>query len=77
MKHRSKLSEEQQQTGYRETGQQAQAGREFADADELLRYDAAHTPVPPDIARRLRESTTGLTAPKPSWWKRWLKGNPS
>jgi hypothetical protein len=73
MKHQSKLSEESRQVG---TEQQTQspAAREFASADELLRYDAAHTPVPPAIAQRLQKSAGGLPGPKASWWKRWLGG---
>lgn len=48
--------------------------REFASAEEMLRFDAAQTSVPPGIAQRLRESTTELPRPKPSWWKRFIGG---
>lgn len=77
MKHQSKLSAEQQPSQEANAGQQTQspAAREFANADELLRYDAAHTPVPPAIAQRLRKSTADLPGPKTPWWKRWLGGN--
>jgi hypothetical protein len=74
MKQQSKLSGEQQQQHAAAHQAQAQAGREFASAEELLRYDAAHTTVPPDIARRLQKSTGDLPGPKASWWKRWLGG---
>ena len=76
MKHQTRLTGEQQQAQQVGTGQQAQspAAREFANADELLRYDAGQTPVPPEIARRLQKSTAGLPGPKPSWWKRLLGG---
>jgi len=76
MKQQSKLSPEQQQ---RASEQQAQspAAREFASAEELLRYDADHTAVPPEIAQRLQISSAGLAAPKVPWWKRWLGGTRS
>jgi hypothetical protein len=76
MKHQSEFSEEQQRSRPVGNEQQAQspATREFATAEELLRYDAAHTPVPPDIARRLQKSAGDLPKPKASWWKRWLGG---
>jgi hypothetical protein len=73
MKHQSKLSEESRQVGA-EQQTQSPAAREFANAAELLRYDAAHTTVPPAIAQRLKKSTGGLPGPKTSWWKRWLGG---
>ncbi len=76
MKQQTKLSEEQQQQAQQlGNKQQAQSAREFANAEELLRYDAAHTTVPPEIARRLQKSTADLPPPKMSWWKRWFGGN--
>jgi hypothetical protein len=73
MKQQTKLSEEQQQQATEHQTQQP-AGREFATAEELLRYDAAHTPVPPAIAQRLKKSTGALPQPKAAWWKRLLGG---
>ncbi len=71
MKHQSKLSQEQQaQLAGTEQQAQSTGAREFASVEEMLRYDAAHTPVPPDIAQRLQKSTGDLPAPKTSWWKR-------
>jgi hypothetical protein len=73
MKHQSKLSQEQQlHTAQHQT--QQPAAREFANAEELLRYDAAHTPVPPGIAQRLQKSTGDLPGPKTTWWQRWFGG---
>ena len=74
MKHQSKLSQEQQsrQVGTEQT--QSQAAREFASVEEMLRYDAAHTPVPPGIAQRLQKSTGDLPRPKTAWWKRLFGG---
>jgi hypothetical protein len=77
MKHQTKLSEEQQQQLAAAHQTQQPAGREFASADELLRYDAAHTPVPPEIAQRLQQSAGNLPGPKGSWLKRWLGGSRS
>jgi len=76
MKHQSGFSEEHQQSQQAGAQQQAQQGaaREFATAEEALRYDAAHTTVPPEIARRLQRSTRDLPQPKTAWWKRWLRG---
>ena len=75
MKHQTKLSEEQQQQQHAAEQQtQQQAAREFANAEELLRYDAAHTTVPPDIAQRLQKSTGDLPRPKTAWWKRLFGG---
>jgi len=77
MKHQSKFSAEQQQsqqTGVEHQTQQQPAVREFAGPEELLRYDAARTTVPPGIAQRLQKSTGDAPAPKGSWWKRWLGG---
>jgi hypothetical protein len=73
MKQQTKLSQEQQQQATEHQTQQP-AAREFATAEELLRYDAAHTPVPPVIAQRLQKSTGDLAEPKLAWWKRWLGG---
>jgi hypothetical protein len=73
MKQQTKLSQEQQQHAAEHQTQQPGA-REFANAEELLRYDAAHTPVPPVIAQRLQKSTGDLPQPKLAWWKRWLGG---
>ena len=77
MKHQTKLSEEQQQQS-RQVGTEQQtqqpAAREFANAEEMLRYDAAHTTVPPAIAQRLQKSTSELPQPKPAWWKRLFGG---
>ena len=75
MKQQTKLSEEQQQQQHAvEQQTQQQSAREFANAEEMLRYDAAHTTVPPGIAQRLQKSTGDLPGPKTSWWKRLFGG---
>ncbi len=45
--------------------------KEFADPDELLRFDAAQTSVPPEVAQRLRKSL-GDAPTKGAWWKKLL-----
>jgi hypothetical protein len=74
MKQQTKLSEEQQQQQHAvEQQTQQQSAREFANAEEMLRYDAAHTTVPPGIAQRLQKSTGQPGAPPPrSWWRNLL-----
>lgn len=73
MKHRVKLSSEQQQEHAAEqSSHQQQGAHEFASPEELLRFDAANTRVPPAVARRLEE-TINTPAPRPqSWWRRLL-----
>ena len=73
MKQHTKLSSEQAHVETHST--QAQAGREFADAEELLRFDAAQTVVPPMIAERLKQSAGTIlppSAPPRAWWKNLL-----
>ena len=72
MKQQTKLSPRQEHAVEHQA--QAHAGREFAGSDELLRFDAAQTAVPPEIARRLQQSAGGLPGPKTSWWKRIFGG---
>jgi hypothetical protein len=75
MKHQIKLSQEKQQQQAVEHQTQPRAAREFANAEELLRHDAAHTTVPPVIAQRLQKSTGQTSAPPPrSWWRNLLGG---
>ena len=45
---------------------------EFENAEELLRHDAIHTPVPPEIGRRLQESLYQIPPVARSWWKRFM-----
>ncbi len=75
MKHRSKLSPEQQHLEQQSAAHQTQpqAGQEFATAEELLRFDAAQTAVPPQLAERLKQSAGQLPPPpRRSWWKNLL-----
>jgi hypothetical protein len=65
-------SQEQQQAAEQQQVQQQSAPLEFRSAEEMLRHDALHTPVPPGIGRRLQESLANLPAARPSWWRRLL-----
>jgi hypothetical protein len=73
MKQQQKLSSNQQhteQTG--EQQEQRQEAHEFASAEEVLRFDAQQTPVPPEVEARLKQSTARETPPPAStkpWWK--------
>lgn len=69
MKQKHKLtSQEQQQVS--ETQTQKTEGREFATPEELLRYDAAQTEVPPTVAERLDQSLQNEPKPARSLWQR-------
>lgn len=66
-------SQEQEQLAGTES--QQTSAHEFATTEDLLRFDAEQTPVPPRVAQRLLESTRELPRPKPGWWKRLLGGS--
>jgi len=66
-------TQEQQQTVQHQE-QKAEAGREFANVEEMLRHDALHTPVPPSIAKRLEKSLGPEGPTAAPWWRRWLGG---
>jgi hypothetical protein len=75
MKRQTKLNSENEQRTEQQAQHQAeqQTAHEFANADEMLRHDAIHTPVPPAIANRLRESIGQAPPPTRAWWQRWFK----
>ena len=72
MKQQTKLSQAQQHAEAHQT--QPQAGQEFASSDELLRFDAAQTTVPPAIAERLKQSAGQLTPPPAAGWLKRIFG---
>jgi len=77
MKHQNRLttsSQAQETTSSGQETQQQQGVREFASAEEMLRHDALHTPVPPAIAHRLQESIGRTTPSSPSWWRKFFRG---
>ncbi|HEY1718693.1 MAG TPA: hypothetical protein VGH42_10445 [Verrucomicrobiae bacterium] len=69
MKHEKKFSQEQQVS---ETQSRQTTEHEFASVEELLRFDAKQTSVPPAIAERLGRSLQNESCPPRSWWRRWL-----
>ncbi len=77
MNQRSKLnSQEKAQENELASAQQKQepAPLEFATPEEMLRHDALHTPVPPNIPFRLRDSMGGIPSSRTAWWKRLFGG---
>jgi hypothetical protein len=71
MKQQTKFSQAQQETNAAQQNSRNPAGREFASAEELLRFDAQQTAVPPDIARRLQKSADQPPpSPPAKWWQR-------
>ena len=64
--------EAQQQQHAAEQQTQQQWSHEFATVEEMLRYDAAHTPVPPVVAERLQRSVNHTPKPAGSWWQRFF-----
>ena len=76
MKRETKLTQkEQEQLAAEQQQAQSSSAREFASVEEMLRHDALHTPVPPNIADRLGESIGQLPPPPPrAWWRRFFGG---
>lgn len=72
MKQESKHRSQEHQSTASASAQGANT-REFASVEELLRHDAAQTPVPPIIAERLTKSIRDLPRPSRTWWERLLK----
>ena len=79
MKRQNRLVGRQEQDQQQEQGAQHASGeelvqesvREFQSAEQLLRHDALHTPVPPRVAERLQASTATLPPPpRRPWWRR-------
>ncbi len=73
MKQQTKLSQKQEHIEEQQT--QTNLTKEFASAEELLRFDAAQTAVPPEIAQRLQKNSTDIHPPQlRSWWKNLFGG---
>ncbi len=72
MKRETKLTPREQSL-QQAAAQSEQTTREFGSADELLRFDAGQTEVPPAIAEKLRQSAAGLPSPSRPWWQRLFK----
>jgi hypothetical protein len=68
MKHQTKLIQKQEHVVEQQSRQHP--AREFVNSDELLRFDAAQTTVPPEIALRLQKSMAQISPPESRrWWK--------
>jgi hypothetical protein len=76
MKRQTKLTPQEQEqlaTGQQQT--QSSSPQEFASVEEMLRHDALHTPVPPNIEHRLADSISQLPPPPArGWWRRFFGG---
>jgi hypothetical protein len=73
MKQQTKLSQKQEQDVEQQS--HTEAVKEFATSDELFRFDAAHAPVPPEIAERLKKSAADIAPPpKRRWWRSMFGG---
>ena len=57
--------------------QHAAKGLEFAEVDDLIRFDAGQVAPPERIAVRLGESLAHSPPRKLSWWERLLSRAPS
>ena len=73
MKRQTKLSQQNEQQNAVEQQASVQSAKEFTTPEEMLRYDAAHTEVPPAVALRLKKSLES-NPPKTSWWKNLFGG---
>jgi hypothetical protein len=71
MKRHPKLSQPQQEHLASGRHTASQGAQDFADTNEMLRYDAARTLVPPEIARRLQKSLDENPT-KRSWWQKLI-----
>jgi hypothetical protein len=69
MKQEQKLSTGQEQELSAQTRTVNTTELHFETAEQLLRHDAAQTPVPPEIARRLNKSVAESPPPRRSWWR--------
>ena len=48
----------------------SQVAQQFDSVEGIIRCDAEHTPAPPAIAERLKESIAREPKPARSWWQR-------
>lgn len=69
-KSRLRHQQQQEQTSEQQIDRQVQRGQEFASVEDLVRYDAGQTTLPPAIAERLQRSLKSEPPPKRSWWQR-------
>ena len=70
MKHEEKFRQQEQVSETQSQSQTSETIREFASPEEMLRFDAEQTQVPPQIAQRLSRSLQDEPSAPRSWWKR-------
>lgn len=73
MKHEKKFRQEEQVSETQSQSQTSRTAREFATPEEMLRYDAKQTAVPPRVAERLSQSLQNEPNTLRPWWKRWFR----
>lgn len=75
MKHKSRFRKEEDQelehTHFQK--QSKETTRDFESIEELLRFDASKTEVPPGLEKQVRRSLQ--REPKRSWWNRVFGGD--
>jgi hypothetical protein len=68
MKQHTKLNQKQETIAEQQT--ESKVAREFSSSEELLRFDAGQTSVPPEITQRLQKSSAQISpSASRSWWK--------
>jgi hypothetical protein len=72
MKRQNRLTTSAQEQETQASAQEARQDsvNEFKSAEEMLRHDALHTPVPPAIAHRLQQSLRQSPSPSNPWWRK-------
>lgn len=73
MKHEKKFRPAEQVSPTQAQSQINKTIREFATPEEMLRFDAKQTTVPPRVAERLSRSLATEPCAARPWWKRWLR----
>jgi len=74
LKLQSEAVQQEHALAQEQTVQTSQA-REFASAEEVLRFDAAQTPLPAELGARVEQSIQNGQVPAgapASWWRRWF-----
>jgi hypothetical protein len=73
MKQQAKFIQKQDQVAEHQI--ETKAAKEFSNSDEMLRFDATQTGVPPQIAERLKQSAAQIPPSRPrAWWRNLFGG---
>jgi hypothetical protein len=75
MKRHTRLNQQKEENIVHQEKGREQTAVEFANAETMLRYDAAQTVVPPALAERLRHSVENEPKPPLCWWRRLFGGS--